>query len=223
MTQPRDIPLRYGYTLDDLERLTKLATWCFTGGLDYRTRHDTAWSAIAEALYAAQRPPTPGELVSEGQTAISRHMQADMRHHGRSRHTGQGRPRFAAYWAHGYRASPEDVVVEQQALRQVWPRLTARQREALMALAAHEDYRAGAAALGVTVPVFTALISKARKRFLALWHEGEIPSRPWGRDTRAGSRTPAGQPIHTRRSVTRVIGRRRNALARRTPDPEVVS
>ncbi|GLU46538.1 hypothetical protein [Nocardiopsis ansamitocini] len=31
---------------------------------------------------------------------------------------------------------------------------------------------------------YYSLVSRARKAFLALWHEGETPSRPWGNDVR---------------------------------------
>ncbi|MBV9448441.1 MAG: hypothetical protein JO345_21360 [Streptosporangiaceae bacterium] len=36
-------------------------------------------------------------------------------------------------------------------------------------------------------------MSRARREFLALWHEGETPSRPWVRDRRAGP----GTDMHT--------------------------
>jgi hypothetical protein len=32
-------------------------------------------------------------------------------------------------------------------------------------------------------------ISEGRRQFLALWHDGETPSRPWTRDRRAGPGT----------------------------------
>lgn len=204
---PDDVhTLRYGYNLADLEKATRLALWRVVGGhLDYRTRYDLAWSAITEALYSAAEPPTPADLVAAGQAAIARHVRIDMRHRG-VQFGGRTGPRFATYWMglSSRTPSPEDRVVDAVALWQIWPHLTNRQREALLALAAHEDYRAAAAALGVAPGTYKVLIGTARRRFLALWHEGEAPSRPWG----AYRRAP-----RTARSATRTVGRHKERPA----------
>lgn len=188
---PGDIhTLRHGYNLADLQQLTRFALRRVYGGsVDYRARHDVAWSAIAEALYAApaDQSPTPTDLVDAAQRAMAQHVRDDMRHHGRDRHhPGQVMPMFASYWEgmQGRSPSPEGRVVEKTALWQIWPCLTDREREVLLALAAHENYRAAAEALGANPATFNVNVSKARKRFLALWHEGEIPSKPWGTDRR---------------------------------------
>ncbi|MER7213159.1 hypothetical protein ABT340_39365 [Streptosporangium sp. NPDC000239] len=209
---PEDVhTLRYGYNLADLQRLTRFSMGrTFGGSLDYHTRHEVAWSAITEALYAADQPPEPGELIAAGQAAIAEHLRIDMRHHGRSlRYTSGQAPRFAAYWTGLGRGtpSPEERVVDATALWQIWPRLTDRQREALLALAAHDDYRAAAEALGVTPATFRVLVSKARRTFFALWHEGEQPSRVWGTDRRVGSYADPSEG-GKRRPVTRVAARR---------------
>jgi hypothetical protein len=49
-----------------------------------------------------------------------------------------------------------------------------------MALAIHGTYDKAAASLGKTHRAFVSQLSRARKQFLQLWHEGEQPSRIWG-------------------------------------------
>lgn len=212
---PDDVhTLRHGYNLADLQRLTRLSIWRVSGGgLDYHTRHDVAWSAIAEALYAApdDLPPTPQDLIAAGQSAVARQVREEMHHRGRDRHNpGQVMPMFASYWEgmQGRSPSPEDRVVDKTALWQIWPRLTDREREVLLALAAHENYRAAADALGANPATFNVNVSNARKRFLALWHEGETPSRIWGTDRRVGSYTATSAPAAKRRAATRAVTRR---------------
>lgn len=206
--------IRHGYNLADLNRLARWAIWRVVGSmLDVRTRYEVAWSAIAEALYIApdDQPPAPDDLVRAGQNAIAGHVREEMHHHGRDRHNGGApMPRFASYWE-GMRlrvGGPEHVVVERTALWQIWPRLTDRQRQVLLALAAHEDYQAAAQALDANPGTFNVNVSHARKRFLELWHEGEEPSRVWGTDRRVGSRTAAEPPSRERRPATRAVARR---------------
>ncbi|MGR6922626.1 hypothetical protein ACU635_50945 [[Actinomadura] parvosata] len=206
--------LRHGYNLADLQQLTRFALRRVYGSnVDYRARHDVAWSAIAEALYAApdDQPPAPSDLLDAAQKAMVRHVRDEMHHHGRDRHnSGQAMPMFASYWEgmQGRSPSPEGQVVEKTALWQIWPRLTDREREVLLALAAHENYRAAAEALGANPATFNVNVSKARKRFLALWHEGETPSRVWGTDRRTGSYTATSAPARKRRAATRAVARR---------------
>lgn len=212
---PEDIhTLRHGYNLADLQQLTRFALRRVYGGnVDYRARYDVAWSAIAEALYAApdDQPPTPSDLVDAAQAAMARHVRDDMRHHGHDRHNpGQMMTRFASYWEsmQGRASSPEGRVVEKTALWQIWPRLTDREREVLLALAAHENYRAAAEALGANPATFNVNVSNARRRFLTLWHEGETPSRIWGTDRRTGSYAAPSAPTTKRRAATRAVARR---------------
>jgi hypothetical protein len=82
-------------------------------------------------------------------------------------------------------------VVDHLALAQIWPQLSDLHREALTALATHGQYDLAAASLGVTYQVLILRIRRARAAFKQLWHEGETPSRQWGRDERKrrGERT----------------------------------
>jgi hypothetical protein len=191
----RNAELRYGYTLDSLERLA-----CFAArrklwhhGLGLSERAEIAWSAMAEHLYTCGEPPQARELIRAGWRAIGEHIKSNSQFHGHNtddRYAGT-RPRFEGYWRHVAQpaSGPEDRIIERVALAQIWPCLRPVHREALLALAAHGDYGQAAQALGKPYTTFKADISRARRQFLKLWHEGEAPSRPWVRDRRAGPGT----------------------------------
>jgi hypothetical protein len=208
--------LRHGCTLDRLTRLAHFAArrkrWA--GGIALSVRYEVAFAAIAEHLYAAEEPPAIGELIEAGWQAIARHVDAESQFLGRA-HDGPAGPgrNFERYW----RAvaapvdGPEDKVIDRLALAQIWPRLTRANQEAFAALAAHGDYQRAAAALGIPYTTFKSRISDGRRQFLALWHDGETPSRPWVRDRRAGP----GTDMHT---VTYFLrSRRLRAVAARAP------
>ncbi len=178
----------------------------WTGLGDQIDRLEVVWSAIAEALYASEAAPTKRALFRAGVQAMSRYDNDEVHHHGMATHgersSGFGSaPSFWVYWCPTTSPSPEDGVVDRVALAQIWPRLSADQRRVLLALAAFDDYAAAANALGLTYYAFCARVREARLRFLALWHEGESPSRIWGRDRRIGSRN-VGPPSRPRRPVT---------------------
>jgi hypothetical protein len=129
---------------------------------------------------------------------------------GRDRLVGDGRAPVRLRPAAARPASgPEDRVIERIALAQIWPCLRPAHREALLALAAHGDYGLAARALGKPYSTFKADISRARREFLKLWHEGEAPSRPWVRDRRAGP----GTDMH---SLTYFLRHRRKRAQRAT-------
>jgi hypothetical protein len=211
--------LRHGYTLEDLHQLARLAV--HTAGAaatDWHERHDTAWSAIAEEIYGADVPPARHDLIRAGQLAIYRVVSDHQQAHGYYKRKTIGAqagpassPNFLAYWWDLSGAqptqSPEGRIVERYALAAILPQLTAGQRDTVLALAIHDDYQSAAAALGLTSAAFNSQISKARRRFLALWHEGERPSTVWGCDrragTRAGSRRVGGTAIDAVRRKAR--------------------
>ena len=188
--------LAHGYTLADLHGIARLAVHA-AGRMagDWHDRYDTAWSAVAEALYAAEHWPPAHDLVHAGRVAIWAAVDEERRHAGYYRRktigsaAGAGSsPAFVTYWLEFARtaSSPETRAVESIAVAQIWPTLTPGQRSALSALATFGDYQAAAVALGMTSIGFRSAVSKARQRFLAAWHEGEAPSRVWGCDRRAG-------------------------------------
>lgn len=201
--------LRHGYRLDDLHALAQRAAreaarWRY---LPYGERYDLAWSAIAETIYASDTRPRPHELIAAGWQAIDRDVLARYQMRGEViGDAGALRPRFAAYWwSQGSPSrSHEDRIVESVALRQIWGRMSEGRRRALVALAVHEDYETAAGMLGISYDAYKTKIRRARRDFFVLWHEGEEPSRVWGRDHR---RRKEGA---RRNSVTQVTIRARH-------------
>lgn len=184
-------PIRHGWTLAGLDRLAKSVvsnnrTWWPAG--DREDLYAAAWHGIVEALCEADQPPLRAELMEAGRRALAEDVKANMRHHGaRTDGTNNGL-KFAMYWRWQTRTtpSPENGIVERLALEQIWPTLTTGQQEALLALAATGDYQQAGLLTGSHSSLKSQLM-KGRRRYLALWHEGEKPSRPWGCDRRAGA------------------------------------
>jgi hypothetical protein len=184
----------HGYTLDDLEKMTRAAVIADRSmAMDYATRHDVAWSAIAEHLVICEDPPIRQELIRIGWQAIYREARTAYRERGRPDTAWQtddyeSRPRFALYWRdHLVTPSHEGRIVESIAVHQVLARLTPTYADAIVALAAHNDYAVAAAALRISYKALVARIGTARARVLALWHQGETPHRPRRTDRRVGS------------------------------------
>jgi hypothetical protein len=209
---PAGMELRHGYTLDSLTRMAHFAA-ChrkpWHQGIELPVRFEVAWAAIAEHLYAAQEPPTSADLVRAAWEAIRAHADSRRQFLGRA-HDGPDGPgrNFERYWraVAGPADGPEERLVERLALAQIWPHLTKANQDALTALAAHDDYQRAATALGIPYKTFVSRISEGRRQFLALWHDGEAPSRPWVRDRRAGP----GTDMHT---VTYFLRLRRQRAA----------
>jgi hypothetical protein len=192
------VELRHGYTLADLHAIARLAVHS-AGAMatNWHERYDTAWSAIAEHLYAAEHWPPRHDLVRAGQLAIYAVVDDDRQAYGYYRRKTDGgqhgafsSPAFRTYWwdlcgAQPAR-SPEGRIVAGRALYQILPELTAGQRQAIIALAVHGDWQCAAASLSLTYSAFRSQVARGRVRFLDLWHEGEVPSRVWGCDRRAG-------------------------------------
>lgn len=191
-----DSPVAHGYTVRDLEHLTRtvlrLDRW-YTAA-DGEERYDAVWFGITEHLLTATKPPTRRELLNAGTAASDARVRDDMRTHGRCTQTYGPMPRFHAYWNPANPPSPEGRIVERLAVQQIWPLLQPRQQQALTALATTGDYDQAAAALGVTKGTFTVLISAGRRRFYTWWHEHEQPSRQWRTDRRIHSRNGRGRP-----------------------------
>lgn len=185
-------PIRHGWTLAGLDKLARSVvsnnrTWWPAG--DREDLYAAAWHGIVEALCEADQPPLRSELMEAGRRALAEDVKANMRHHGaRTDGTNNGL-KFAMYWRWQTRTtpSPENGIVERLALEQILPTLTDGQRAALAALAATGDYEQAALLIGTGTTGLRSQLMKGRRRFLAHWHEGEKPSRPWGCDRRAGS------------------------------------
>lgn len=213
--------LRHGYTLDDLHDIARLAVHVAGAAAgNWHERYDVAWSAIAEHLYAAETRPSQPDLVRAGRLALYAVIDDYRQAYGFYRRRTDGgqhgigsSPAFQAYWwdlcGAGVARSPEGRIVERTALSQIMPTLTPAQKQALLALAVHDDYQTAAAAIGVRYTSFKSTIALARRRFLAAWHEGEAPSKPWGCDRRVrndGTRSD-------RASLSGTLRRRKKPMA----------
>ena len=204
---------RFGFTLDHLNNIAKRAVQTsLTKASDFNWRLDAAWFGVVECLYSAQEPPSGLELVAAGRSALERAVRDEQREHGFNKRDvwagSMAAPNFQRYWWGAQRTpSPEPYVVERMCLKQIWPRLTPRQQEAIIALAAHGDYAAAAGSLGITVGTFNVHISKARRRYAELLFEGETPRGAWGTDRRV-SKAGALAEVDGSRRARRAVGRR---------------
>lgn len=183
-----DVELPQGYTLDEVNRLAKCAagTTLTNPGDTMADRVDDAWSAIVERLYADPTPIDPGQLVWVGRKALYRADRATWHHHGvfkannhGTRHGLGSMPAFQSYWWMPI-TTVEGKVVDRLAFAQIWPRLSPSMQEAVVAVAIWGDQQEAARATGN--PHMRSNLYLARKRFLELWHEGEVPSKKWGYD-----------------------------------------
>ncbi|MFG3390613.1 hypothetical protein [Streptomyces rochei] len=204
----------HGYTLDDLHHLSRhvIHSDRWHTASDIEDRYDAAWHAIVEYLLTVTEPPSRQDLFQAGRRGRDQSVRQNQQAHGFNHHqpsTGT-RPRFESYWLStaAHTPSHEDRIIDRHALAQIWPRLTPRQQQALTALATTGDYHRAATLLRVTPGTFNVLISRARRRFLALWHEGEQPSRVWGTDRRIGSRAAVAPAGTKRRPPTCAVNRR---------------
>jgi hypothetical protein len=217
--------LRHGYTLSQVTALSVFAVrrQLWHQAADFDERLEVAWHAIIEQIYSSEQPPLVRDVVRAGWQAIGDHARQDDRFYGRDSHdryasTTAG---FERYWWTAARptSGPEDRVTDRVALTQIWPRLRPLHRDVLAALAAHGDNGLAADALGKSRKTFTTELGQARREFLALWHEGEAPSRPWGQDRR----TVNGRDQHpvTYRIIVRERRRARRAARDGQPPPPV--
>lgn len=177
--------VRHGFDLDDLDRLARTAVQIrWTMAMPSLDRYAIAWSAIVEALYSAEAPPSDRDLVTVGQAAIRNEVRSIHRTHGLpldGEHPGHTHGVAVYWWLNmSPTASPERSIVDRQALAGILPLLTEPAREALAAVAAVDGDRERAAdVLGVSPRTLAKRLRKARQTFLYWWHEGELPSSVW--------------------------------------------
>jgi hypothetical protein len=199
VTDETEVLLAHGFTVAQLDHVARKATfasrWLF---LPLAERIDIARFAITEHLLTCTETPAFWDLVNLGERAIGAHAEAEGRYRGvylaqNGKPMGAGMPRYWRYWLSAAQPtrSPEDPIVEAQALAQIWPRPSRPHQRVLLALAEYDDYTLAAKALGRTHHGFVSTMSTARQQFLRLWHEHETPSRFWGRDRRNRDATNA--------------------------------
>ena len=216
-------PLRHGYTLDNLDRLTRTVLtvdhWRNDLGDD---RYAAIHFAITETVLTADERPTPSDLIACGRTAGDRHVRAQMHSHGydqRNTPAGTGAlPGFQRYWQQSGHTPWDERLVESMALTQIWPRLTPGQQQAVMALALTGDHQEAALSLGLGLEAYFGRLKAARRRVAALWHEHETPPRRRRHDRRVLSRsgTWRGRPLLTEQDVDRLRGQRAAGVTLKT-------
>ncbi|MGW4075949.1 hypothetical protein ACWELB_20970 [Streptomyces asiaticus] len=213
----------HGYTLRDLHALAKSACVADRSlSADMATRYDIAWSAIAEHLCAAETPPDWNELTRVGWQAIYADVKAVRRLYGVDSTGRSGEvasaPRFVAYWL-ADRAQAVDVgLLERIAVHQILATLPEHQRQAVVALAVHDDYAAAADALGLKYATLTARLRFARHAFRTLWFAPDTAPPAKGTDRRVGSRAqsnhcPAGHEYTPENTIVRPSSRGRRCRA----------
>jgi hypothetical protein len=212
-----DEELRHGYTVSQVRALSLAVvtrqTWYQS--VDFDDRLEVAWHAIIEHLYTASETPAMPELARAAEHAVSQDIHQTRRFYGRR--TDEQYVGWERYWHTVAGLSPghDAAVIERVAVTQILPRLRPANRQAIAALTDHDDYALAAEALGISRHHFSGRIGKARREFLSLWHEGEIPSRLWAYDYQRGS---AG--ADSLASANRTIAARRRARGRlRRPAP----
>lgn len=177
--------LRFGFTFQHLEALARRAVRDHfpSRARDWEDRYEAAWGAAVERLYAApeSEPVSSLDLLKAATRGLNQLGRISLRDQGLAyrRQIGElgAAPLFWQYWTSPGPALPEEKAVERTALAQIMARLSPAQREALAALAEHGSHRAAADALGVPLRTFDTRLARARRAYLALWHEHETPSR----------------------------------------------
>lgn len=188
---PKVQPIRHGYSLDDLDKAARTAVkTAWARAADYRERYEAAWLGVVERLMEADSEPTWGELIFAGQKEVNAHVAAYRHDHGLPTDgvsdPDSFRVSFQRFWWLSMRAQPSHAhgVEERAALHQIMATLAEVERSTLLALAITGDYAQAAALLDMQYQTFHTSLSRARRKFFALWHEGEAPSCMWGRDRR---------------------------------------
>jgi hypothetical protein len=203
-------------TAEELNALAARAARSAAGRLAFpaEERFEIAWEAIAER-FCSSADPSRVELVRAGMDAIRGEYVALRHHHGIPKgftsRDNTRRERFVTYWHFhaGATQSHETKVIDTVALGQILRTLPAAQRDALVALARHGDITSAARSLGKSRATVKVQLRLGRKRFLALWHEHEKPSRRWMRD---GPGNPEGRrPRRTMSESLRLRRKRQQA------------
>ncbi|GAB3990126.1 hypothetical protein [Nocardioides marmoraquaticus] len=185
--------LTHGYTLDDVDRATRIAQTKHKrslGVIDNGDRYEIAWGAIVERLYECgcgrgqctrNYDVTFGELLIVAARALDEEVNAERRDSGHDPVTGDERPSFVEYWLpvrkpkHHSDDGFSDRMCDRLMLRHALSTLSGEQYEALAALAAFDNVQTQAAeALGLTRDAYRGRVTRARAQFREAWL-GEVP------------------------------------------------
>lgn len=192
------LEVAHGYTMADLHAIAASACRADRSlASDAHTRYDVAWSAVAEALAAAEEPPLRAELVRVGWQAIYAEVR-EMRHlfgHRDKDGTNEvaSSQRYRQYWTLPP-IHPDEGITERIAVGQAMTALTDTYRDAVVALAVHDDYQRAADALGLKPSALRVRLTVARRIFRAHWYAPETPPPIKGTDRRVAAH---GKPLAT--------------------------
>jgi hypothetical protein len=170
----------HGYTMTNIGQLARIAARRHTN-VNSRARYDIAFSEITLALCEAEQAPTGSELIKIGWRGVAKEVYQAGHLWGydrQKRREYEVAPGYLKYWTRRADYHPEDRVLESMALRQVMALLTETQRATLTVLAALEDGRLAARALGVPYSRFTLKLDEARRTFRAYWFAPETAPPP---------------------------------------------
>jgi hypothetical protein len=188
-----DLPVAHGWTMRSLDQVTRASVNNDRSrASDADTRYNTAWSAIAEHLCAAEEPPTWHDLFTTGWRAIYAEVREMRENYGFKDRDGTTEvasgQRYVQYWWQPPHR-PEEGLLERIAVYEILATLPDVDRDAIVALAVHGDYQAAADSLGLKYSALTQRLTQARRRFRVQWYAPETPPRNKGTDRRIGSRT----------------------------------
>jgi DNA-directed RNA polymerase specialized sigma24 family protein len=183
--------VRHGYTMQDLHSMAKQACRADRSlASDMDTRYNAAWSAIALALCEAEDPPDRHDLVTIGWQAIYREVKEMRGIFGFKDRDGTtevaSSPRYVQYWYVRPERADEGIV-ERAAVHQIMATIPELYREAVVALAVHDDYQVAAESLGIKYSAFTARMTVARRKFRMYWFAPETAPPIKGTDRRVRS------------------------------------
>lgn len=222
-----DQALRHGYTVIGVNHLAAQVVhhlrW--VRYFDHDECLSAAHYAIIEYLYTCQDAPDEAVLIGVGMRAASRLRATELTQHGLRNRTGTTGPRFEVYWQFATapaRPADEDAT-ERMTFWQIWHALDPGHRGIFTARAGSASPTEAAQRLGVSRPVYHDQIRRARRQFLALWHQGETPSQVWRLDRAAADSYKSTTTI-TQRAFTRRAARRakpRDGVPARRPRMDI--
>lgn len=207
--------LRFGYTLDDVDHIARGALLASrTMAAAWEDRYEAARFAVIERIYGDEHWVRRDELLRAATRAVHDLARKELQHHGIDRQNmdnlaaGTRHGRFFMFWeGHLTFPSHEDYVIERVALQQAWDALTPTDRRILTSQALYGDNGVAADALGKPRASYTVQLNQARRRFRALWLQGETV-RAWATDQRG-----AGKTTTTQRAMAWVRRRKREGTA----------
>lgn len=208
--------LRFGYTLDDVDHIARGALLASrTMAAAWEDRYEAARFAVIERIYGDEHWVRRDELLRAATRAVHDLARKELQHHGVDRQNmdnlaaGRKHAGFFMFWeGHLTFPSHEDYVIERVALQQAWDALTATDRRILTTQALYGDNGIAAEALGKPRTSYTVQLNQARRRFRALWWQGET-SQAWATDQRGTGNTTTT----TGRAMAWVRRRKRDGAA----------